>query len=209
METAARIPAYADVDTTKTEFSGPEVCALTGITYRQLDYWARTELVCPSIAGAKGSGTQRVYSATDVLVISVLRRALDGPARSNNLATLRKIEPAVRDIVERGVADAVLVFTAAGDAVVAENAEQLLALVQVHGAVFVITGFDLPVASQASSSSTSPSSALDGGACAAPGKGLHLSRPVPSSPERGTGPLIDQHIANARTAIKNSQRVRP
>lgn len=111
-------------------FTTPEVCALTGITFRQADYWARTNLVRPSIAEAEGSGRHRVYSATDVAVLRVLRRALDGPARSNNLATLRAIEPAVRSVVERGVADAVLVFTAAGS--------------QVHGAVFVLTGFDLP-----------------------------------------------------------------
>lgn len=52
---------------------GPQVCSLTGVTYRQLDYWARTELVQPSIAGARGSGTQRLYSTRDVVVVAALR----------------------------------------------------------------------------------------------------------------------------------------
>jgi DNA-binding transcriptional MerR regulator len=58
-------------------FRGPQVCALIGITYRQLDYWARTGLLRPSIADARGSGTQRLYSYTDVVELKVIKQLLD------------------------------------------------------------------------------------------------------------------------------------
>jgi len=58
-------------------FRGPQVCTLIGITYRQLDYWARTDLLRPSITDAKGSGTQRRYSYRDVLGLKVIKKFLD------------------------------------------------------------------------------------------------------------------------------------
>ncbi|MDP9403108.1 MAG: MerR family transcriptional regulator [Actinomycetota bacterium] len=58
-------------------FRGPQVCAIAGITYRQLDYWARTDLLRPSISEARGSGTQRRYSYRDLLELKVIKRLLD------------------------------------------------------------------------------------------------------------------------------------
>jgi DNA-binding transcriptional MerR regulator len=58
-------------------FRGPQVCAIVGITYRQLDYWARTDLLRPSISQARGSGTQRRYSYGDLLHLKVIKRLLD------------------------------------------------------------------------------------------------------------------------------------
>jgi DNA-binding transcriptional MerR regulator len=58
-------------------FRGPQVCSVVGITYRQLDYWARTGLLRPSIADARGSGSQRRYSYGDVLELKVIKRLLD------------------------------------------------------------------------------------------------------------------------------------
>ncbi len=58
-------------------FRGPQVCSIVGITYRQLDYWARTDLVRPSIADAKGSGTQRTYSFQDLVRLKVVKSLLD------------------------------------------------------------------------------------------------------------------------------------
>ena len=55
----------------------PIACQVAGISYRQLDYWARTELVRPSIRGAKGSGSQRLYSFKDILVLKIVKRLLD------------------------------------------------------------------------------------------------------------------------------------
>ena len=58
-------------------FRGPQVCSVVGITYRQLDYWARTDLLRPSISEARGSGTQRCYSYRDLLELKVIKRLLD------------------------------------------------------------------------------------------------------------------------------------
>jgi DNA-binding transcriptional MerR regulator len=58
-------------------FRGPQVCAIVGITYRQLDYWARTDLLHPSISKARGSGSQRLYSYLDLVQLKVIKRLLD------------------------------------------------------------------------------------------------------------------------------------
>ena len=58
-------------------FRGPQVCGIVGITYRQLDYWARTDLLHPSISKAKGSGSQRLYSYSDLVQLKVIKRLLD------------------------------------------------------------------------------------------------------------------------------------
>ncbi len=58
-------------------FRGPQVCSIVGITYRQLDYWARTDLLRPSISEARGSGTQRRYSYLDLLQLKVIKQLLD------------------------------------------------------------------------------------------------------------------------------------
>ncbi len=58
-------------------FRAPQVCKLVGITYRQLDYWARTDLIKPSLQHAHGSGSQRLYSFIDVVQLKVIKRLLD------------------------------------------------------------------------------------------------------------------------------------
>jgi len=58
-------------------YPGRVACKLVGITYRQLDYWARTDLLRPSVQDAAGSGTQRLYSFTDILQLKVVKRLLD------------------------------------------------------------------------------------------------------------------------------------
>jgi DNA-binding transcriptional MerR regulator len=55
----------------------PEVCKVVGITYRQLDYWARTELVTPSVREAGGSGTQRLYSFQDLVQLRIIKQLLE------------------------------------------------------------------------------------------------------------------------------------
>ena len=62
---------------TEEGYRGPQVCSVVGITYRQLDYWARTDLLRPSITEAQGSGTQRRYSYRDLLELKVIKRLLD------------------------------------------------------------------------------------------------------------------------------------
>jgi DNA-binding transcriptional MerR regulator len=58
-------------------YRGPVACSAAGITYRQLDYWARTGLVTPSVRGAAGSGTQRLYGFRDILVLRIVKRLID------------------------------------------------------------------------------------------------------------------------------------
>src|SRR3954452_10615487 len=67
----------AEVKGTEDGYRGPQVCSIVGITYRQLDYWARTDLLRPSISEARGSGTQRRYSYRDLLALKVIKRLLD------------------------------------------------------------------------------------------------------------------------------------
>jgi DNA-binding transcriptional MerR regulator len=80
-------------------YRGPAACQIAGITYRQLDYWARTELVAPSIRSAHGSGSQRLYSFKDLLVLKVVKRLLDTGV------SLHNIRVAVDHLRRRGVAD--------------------------------------------------------------------------------------------------------
>jgi DNA-binding transcriptional MerR regulator len=58
-------------------FRGPQACKIVGITYRQLDYWARTGLVNPGLREAAGSGTQRLYSFKDLVHLRVIKSLLD------------------------------------------------------------------------------------------------------------------------------------
>ena len=70
-------------------YRGPTACSAAGITYRQLDYWARTGLVTPSVRAADGSGTQRLYSFTDVVELRIIKRLLDAGV------SLRQIRDAI------------------------------------------------------------------------------------------------------------------
>ncbi|MGI8701439.1 MAG: MerR family transcriptional regulator [Nocardioidaceae bacterium] len=77
-------------------YRGPTACNVAGITYRQLDYWARTGLVEPTVRTAGGSGTQRLYSFRDVLLLKVIKRLLDAGV------SLQQIRSAVHHLRERG-----------------------------------------------------------------------------------------------------------
>ncbi|MGW6209589.1 MerR family transcriptional regulator [Streptomyces sp. NPDC055089] len=68
-------------------YRGPTACAAAGITYRQLDYWARTGLVDPSVRPAYGSGTQRLYSFRDVVLLKIVKRFLDTGVALQNIRT--------------------------------------------------------------------------------------------------------------------------
>ncbi len=82
-----------------TGYRGPVACHAAGITYRQLDYWARTGLVSPSVQGARGSGSQRLYSFHDILVLKVVKRLLDAGV------SLQQVRQAVSTLYNRGVED--------------------------------------------------------------------------------------------------------
>jgi DNA-binding transcriptional MerR regulator len=80
-------------------YRGPTACSAAGITYRQLDYWARTNLVVPTVRSAAGSGSQRLYSFKDILVLKVVKRLLDTGV------SLQNIRLAVDTLRARGVED--------------------------------------------------------------------------------------------------------
>jgi len=58
-------------------YRAPQVCSIVGITYRQLDYWARTGFMAPSLQRARGSGSQRLYSFADLVQLKVIKRLID------------------------------------------------------------------------------------------------------------------------------------
>src|SRR3954453_23281681 len=115
-------------------YRGPTACKAAGITYRQLDYWARTGLVEPGIRPATGSGTQRLYSFRDILVLKVVKRLLDTGV------SLQQIRVAVGHLRERGVEDLAQITLMSDGASVSEcmSADEVIDLVQGGQGVFGI-----------------------------------------------------------------------
>ncbi|ABK52995.1 transcriptional regulator, MerR family [Acidothermus cellulolyticus 11B] len=134
---AEQEPLFADdlpvVDET-VGYRGPTACAVAGITYRQLDYWARTGLVEPSVRPASGSGTQRLYSFRDILVLKVVKRLLDTGV------SLQHIRAAVEHLRSRGVHDLAQVTLMSDGATVYEctSADDVVDLVKGGQGVFGI-----------------------------------------------------------------------
>ena len=114
-------------------YRGPTVCKIVDITYRQLDYWARTDLVAPSYRKAEGSGTQRLYSFDDVVRLKVVKRLLDSGV------SLQKVRLAVDELRARGQGLAETPLISDGTTVYAmDDDQQLLDLVKRGQAVFAI-----------------------------------------------------------------------
>ena len=80
-------------------YRGATACSAAGISYRQLDYWARTGLVEPSVRSATGSGTSRLYGFRDILVLKIVKRLLDAGISLQNIRT------AVMHLRSRGVTE--------------------------------------------------------------------------------------------------------
>lgn len=117
-----------------TGYRGPTACNAAGITYRQLDYWARTGLVEPTVRSATGSGTQRLYGFRDILVLRVVKRLLDSGV------SLQQIRTAVEHLRERGVEDLSRITLMSDGASVYEctSDDQVIDLVQGGQGVFGI-----------------------------------------------------------------------
>lgn len=115
-------------------YRGPTACRAAGITYRQLDYWARTGLVEPSVRPATGSGTQRLYGFRDILVLKVVKRLLDTGV------SLQQIRVAVQHLRDRGVEDLAEITLMSDGASVYEctSADEVIDLVQGGQGVFGI-----------------------------------------------------------------------
>lgn len=115
-------------------YRGPTACAAAGITYRQLDYWARTDLVVPTVRSAAGSGSQRLYSFKDILVLKVVKRLLDTGV------SLQNIRLAVDALRARGVDDLARITLLSDGATVYEctSSEEVVDLLRGGQGVFGI-----------------------------------------------------------------------
>jgi DNA-binding transcriptional MerR regulator len=106
-------------------FRGPQVCKIVGITYRQLDYWARTELVRPSVMDANGSGTQRLYSYRDLVELKVIKQMLDAGI---SLQSARKAVESLRHFDEELAS--VRIVIQGPNVVLAQSDEQVMDLLR-------------------------------------------------------------------------------
>ena len=106
-------------------FRGPQVCKIVGITYRQLDYWARTELVRPSVMDANGSGTQRLYSYRDLVELKVIKQMLDAGI---SLQSARKAVESLRGFDESLAS--VRIVIQGPNVVLAQSDEQVMDLLR-------------------------------------------------------------------------------
>ena len=107
-------------------YRGPQVCSIVGITYRQLDYWTRTDLIKASVADAKGSGTQRLYSYEDLLQIKVIKSLLDS---GFDLKKVRKVIEVLSERLGEDVASANLVISD-GRVMLAQSGDELVDLLR-------------------------------------------------------------------------------
>ncbi len=107
-------------------YGGKQAAEIVGITYRQLDYWARTELVRPSLADAQGSGSRRKYSYRDLLELKVVKSLLDAGI---SLKLVRDVFTYLRDHLDGDIATANLVIS--GDrSVLARDGDEMIDLVR-------------------------------------------------------------------------------
>src|SRR6266487_1785315 len=109
-------------------FRGPQVCKIVGSSYRQLDYWARTDLVRPSLADARGSGTQRRYSYRDLVRLKVIKNLLDAGVK---LQTARKAIEYIRGDLGDDWSSASLVLNG-GNSVLVRSGDDLVDVLR-HG----------------------------------------------------------------------------
>jgi DNA-binding transcriptional MerR regulator len=91
-----------------TGYSGTQAAKIVGISYRQLDYWARTDLIRPSLAEATGSGSRRRYSYRDLLELRVIKTLLDAGIR---LESVRQVFAYLREHVATDIASAHIVIS--------------------------------------------------------------------------------------------------
>jgi DNA-binding transcriptional MerR regulator len=108
-----------------TGYSGTQAAKVVGITYRQLDYWARTDLIRPSIEEAAGSGSRRQYSYRDLLELRVIKTLLDAGIR---LESVRDVFAYLREHVTTDIGSANIVIT--GNSVVLCENDELIDLVR-------------------------------------------------------------------------------
>lgn len=101
-------------------FSGKKAADVVGISYRQLDYWARTDLIRPSVSDAKGSGSRRRYSYRDLLELKLVKTLLDDGIK---LESIREAFGYLRDQLGEDLSTAKLVIAGNSAVLVRENDE--------------------------------------------------------------------------------------
>ena len=102
-------------------FSGTQAADIVGITYRRLDYWARTDLVRPSAVDASGSGSRRRYTYRDLLELKVIKKLLDAGIR---LESIRDVFAYMREHVDTDISAAHIVIN--GNSVLLCDGEDLI-----------------------------------------------------------------------------------
>jgi DNA-binding transcriptional MerR regulator len=107
VEQGVLAPSGSEFAGEEVGYGGPQVCKIVGITYRQLDYWARTDLLRPTLVDAAGSGSQRRYSYRDLVALKVIKSLLDAGL---SLQTARKAIEYLRDHLGEDLASASLVL---------------------------------------------------------------------------------------------------
>jgi DNA-binding transcriptional MerR regulator len=116
-------------------YSGPTVCKIVGISYRQLDYWARTDLIRPSLADAAGSGTQRRYSHRDLVELKVIKSLLDGGVA---LKSARRAIEYLRSNLGEDIASANLVLNGASSILAHSDGELIDIVRQGQGVLNIV-----------------------------------------------------------------------
>jgi DNA-binding transcriptional MerR regulator len=115
-------------------YSGRQAAEIVGITYRQLDYWARTDLIRPSLADASGSGTRRRYSYRDLLELKVVKNLLDAGIR---LESVRNAFTYLREHLGEDVASVNLVISGRSSVLV-RTGEEIIDLLRLGQGVLNI-----------------------------------------------------------------------
>ncbi|NBR64556.1 MAG: MerR family transcriptional regulator [Micrococcales bacterium] len=116
-------------------YRGTSAAGAAGISYRQLDYWDRTALVQPSVRGASGSGTQRLYSFRDILVLKLVKNFLDTGV------SLQQIRVAITELRAAGISDLakITLFSDGAKVYLFTSADEIIDLMDKGQGVFGIS----------------------------------------------------------------------
>lgn len=150
------------LDERRRGYRGPAVCRVVGITYRQLDYWATTGLLEPSVRDAEGSGSQRLYSFEDIVTLKVIKRLLDVGV------SLQRIRRAIDYVRDRGLSLRNLTLASDGDTVyAATDSSDVVDLLRRGQGVFAIAVDPLYAEMEAEVTALSAEPAVPAGTVAA------------------------------------------
>ena len=119
-----------------SSFSGKKAAEIVGITYRQLDYWARTDLIRPSLTDASGSGSRRLYAYADLLELRIIKQLLDAGLK---LESVRDVFAELRRLVGDDIASANLVIDGASVALALDDGQLLDLLKKGQGVLNVMS----------------------------------------------------------------------